>query len=109
MCGSLLDTCILGSGDHHMALGLVGIQREHPDTKLCGDAYARSIRIWQERAYRAVNANIGYVKGHALHHYHGPSQVPQLRVAMEDPAGQPFRPVHGHPAGRPGRLRVDEA
>ena len=32
VCGSLLDTCILGSGDHHMALGLVGIQREHPDT-----------------------------------------------------------------------------
>jgi len=71
-CGELLETCILGSADHHMALGLVGWTKEHPDTHKCGNAYARSIRIWQERAYRVVQANIGYVRCHATHGFHGP-------------------------------------
>lgn len=70
-CGGLLDTCVLGSGDHHMALGLVGWQKDHPDLH-CGDAYARSIKLWQARAYAAVRGNIGYVPAHACHHFHGP-------------------------------------
>ncbi len=71
-CGRLIDFCILGSADHHMAIGLVGSNREHPDTHKCGDAYAEAIKTWQERAYRVVRGNIGFVKAHVCHHYHGP-------------------------------------
>lgn len=71
-CGELLDTCILGSGDHHMALGLVGWDREHPDTHKCSDAYAKSIYVWKRRAWDVVRGNIGYVNAHMTHGFHGP-------------------------------------
>jgi len=73
-CGGLLDTCILGSGDWHMAFGLAGVPDVHPNvaemTK-CGERYAESIRTWQSRAARAVRQNIGVVDCHAIHHFHG--------------------------------------
>jgi hypothetical protein len=76
-CGRLLDTCILGSGDWHMAFGLVGLPDVHPNiaelTK-CGQAYADSIKVWQNRAARAVRRNVGCVDCHAIHHWHGSKQ-----------------------------------
>ena len=68
--GGLLDICILGSGDHHMAVGLAGISVAHPDTSRGGSVYRIAIRTWQERA-AVIKRNIGYVDGHAIHHYHG--------------------------------------
>lgn len=86
-CGGLLDTCILGAGDHHMAIGLAGLgvefARGHPDLRGSGykklisgdvpgnDNYRRSILNWQARATRAVNGNVGYVPIFALHGFHG--------------------------------------
>ena len=69
--GGLLDVCILGSGDHHMAVGLSGRQLSHPDTVHGGRAYRAAIRAWQARA-AGLRANIGYVDCHAVHHFHGP-------------------------------------
>src|SRR5207249_1081283 len=66
--GGLLDTCILGSGDWHMAAGLAQLPVSHPDTSQCGEAYRRHIRVWQERA-KAANRDIGYVDCHAVHHF----------------------------------------
>lgn len=71
-CGGLLDTCILGSGDHHMAVGLSGGDPTHYDTEYCGEAYKESIETWQARAYRAVKGNIGAVPGLITHSWHGP-------------------------------------
>ena len=71
-CGGLLDTCILGSADHHMAVGLAGLKRPHYDTTQCGRAYARSITVWQKRAYAAVRGNVGHVPGVITHGFHGP-------------------------------------
>ncbi len=73
-CGGLLDTCVLGSGDWHMAFGLVGVPDIHPQVREmheCGEAYAESIRVWQDRAARFVRNNVGCVNCHAVHHYHG--------------------------------------
>jgi hypothetical protein len=73
-CGGLLDTCVVGSGDWHMAFGLIGLPDEHPQTpelQHCGRAYAESIRIWQNRASRAVRGNVGVLDCLAVHHYHG--------------------------------------
>ena len=68
--GGLLDSCILGSGDWHMAAGLAQLPVSHPDTSQCGEAYRRHIRVWQERA-KVANRDIGYVDCHAVHHFHG--------------------------------------
>lgn len=73
-CGGLLETCILGSGDWHMAYGIAATPDMHPQTReltLCGRAYAESIRTWQVRAATATRQNIGCVDCYAVHHYHG--------------------------------------
>lgn len=73
-CGALLDTCILGSGDWHMAFGLAGEPDSHPNVRemnSVGLRYTDSIKVWQSRAARYVNKNIGVVDCHAIHHFHG--------------------------------------
>jgi len=73
-CGRLLDVCILGSGDWHMAFGLAGRPDCHPpsaELDRVGRPYAEAIRVWQRRAQRAVRQNVGYVDCHVLHHFHG--------------------------------------
>lgn len=80
-CGGLLDCCILGSGDHHMAMGLASLpDRLYPDFNLMAmfgknyedrDPYAKAIVAWQQRAAQVVNGNIGYVPGTCIHHWHG--------------------------------------
>lgn len=70
--GGLLDRCILGHGDWFMAFGLAGAPA--PDMRIAGYSpeYRAYIQSWQERATREVRKNIGYVDGHAVHHWHGP-------------------------------------
>jgi hypothetical protein len=68
--GALLETCILGSADHHMSVALAGRDYTHPDHGISPE-YASSIRIWQQRAENAIRGNISYVDCHAVHHYHG--------------------------------------
>jgi len=70
--GGLLETCILGSGDWHMAFALAGRDDVHPEMKF--DAipqYVKAIQDWRERA-RDLRGNIGYVNANAIHHWHGP-------------------------------------
>ena len=68
--GGLLDIGGMGSGDFHMAQGLVGAAQcsmpygTHP-------AYQRHVMRWQERALRHVNGNIGYLPGTVEHRFHG--------------------------------------
>jgi hypothetical protein len=71
--GGLLDICILGSGDWHMAFAMAMREDYHPElTELRGvPEYVKAIRRWQENA-RCLNGNIGYVESHAIHHWHGP-------------------------------------
>ena len=72
--GGLLDTCILGSGDWHAAFGLVGQPDIHPNVRemnSVGQQYTESIKVWQNRASRYVNKNVGCVDCHAIHHFHG--------------------------------------
>ncbi len=71
--GGLLDICILGSGDWHMAFALAMREDWHPEMtelKGCPD-YVEAIRRWQENA-AVLKGNIGYVDAHAIHHWHGP-------------------------------------
>lgn len=70
--GGLLDTCILGSGDWHMAFALALRDDVHPEMKFEKiPQYVKSIQDWGERA-KDLRGNIGYVDSHAIHHWHGP-------------------------------------
>ena len=68
--GGLLDTCILGSADWHMAFGLVGAADSAAELRWCSQGYIQSVRRWQERA-AVLKQNIGYVDNHAIHYFHG--------------------------------------
>jgi hypothetical protein len=73
--GGLLDRCILGSGDSHMAFGMVGGimggMRNWRHGVGFTPGYIDYVRGWQERAAQC-HGNVGYVDQMALHHFHGP-------------------------------------
>jgi hypothetical protein len=68
--GCLLDRCIVGSADWHMAAALIG-QAEQTLSRQLQPAYKREVLEWQERAVALVRGNIGYVDGLLAHHWHG--------------------------------------
>ncbi len=68
--GGLLDTCILGSGDWHMAMGLAGREDSNLRHLVDGSPYVQAIRRWQRNA-AVLKRNIGVVNAHAIHHWHG--------------------------------------
>lgn len=68
--GGLLDFCILGSGDAHMALSFIGEVEKSLHSKL-NNNYKLLCKIFQERCEKYIQRNVGYVKGTILHHWHG--------------------------------------
>lgn len=75
LLGSLMDRCILGGGDAHMAFGLAqrwDLAELHQEIQHSGsDAYSRYIKIWQMNAAN-LRLNVGMMEGSALHYWHGP-------------------------------------
>jgi hypothetical protein len=68
--GGLLETGASGSGDHHMALGLVGEAKwSMPGGVTPG--YSKHVYQWQDRAVRHINGNVGFVWGTLEHQWHG--------------------------------------
>lgn len=67
----LLDWCIIGAGDHHMAWSMVNqVTRSiHPKSN---EAYRRKCTEWQDKAHRFLQGRIGYVPGYLEHFHHGP-------------------------------------
>ena len=68
--GGLFELGGMGSGDHHMALGLIG----HANASVPGgitESYRREVKRWEARALRHINRNIGYVPGTIEHLFHG--------------------------------------
>ncbi len=68
--GGLFELGGMGSGDHHMALGLIG-QAESSMPGGTSQAYRAEVMRWQDRAERHINRNIGYVPGTLEHLFHG--------------------------------------
>jgi hypothetical protein len=68
--GGMLDTCVLGSGDYHMAAGLAMLPDTHAEMKLALPGYIRAIQEWRDRAAQ-LHANIGCVDNFAVHNWHG--------------------------------------
>lgn len=68
--GGLIDFCVLGSGDHSMAMGLIGlIERSVP--KDINPKFLNELRIWEKRAERFINRDVGFVPLTMLHDWHG--------------------------------------
>lgn len=65
--GGLIDWGILGSGDHHMALSLIGLADiSHP-----GNIHANYIKRLKAFEGRVTGLRLGYVRGTIQHHWHG--------------------------------------
>lgn len=76
--GGLLDTCVLGSADHHMALGLVGKVGKSIHSGL-SPRFQQHIQRWGDLANQHLNQNVGYVDGLLIHHWHGRKADRQYR------------------------------
>lgn len=68
--GGFFDKAILGSGDRHMAMGLVGMAEKsfHPKVS---PAYQKAVMAWQDLAEAHVDHNVGFVPGLIQHGWHG--------------------------------------
>lgn len=69
--GGLLDVCILGAGDHYMALGLAGHSTRSTELQRHPSAYQDAILRWQERAKDKIQGSVSYIEAHATHGWHG--------------------------------------
>jgi len=80
--GGLLDFCIHGSADTHMAFALMGERKydahiekgELKPDDFTSVGYKDMINDWKSRCDEVVKKNIGYIPGICLHYWHGKSQ-----------------------------------
>jgi hypothetical protein len=68
--GNQIDVGVLGSGDHHQMLALIGRAAESMPANI-SEGYSRPILQWQERAMRVVNQRLTFTPGTIEHGYHG--------------------------------------
>jgi len=71
--GGLLDICAMGSGDHHMALGLIGAAEKSMPGKT-NHHYHTAVMRWQARALHHLSRKVGFVPGTIEHFFHGSKQ-----------------------------------
>ncbi len=68
--GGLMDFAILGSGDHHMAMAIIG----ESEKTFPGDIesrYEMKCKRWEKRALDFAHRDLGYVPGTITHYWHG--------------------------------------
>ena len=68
--GGLFELGGMGSGDHHMALGMVG----QPEASLPSgvtQSYRNAVNAWASRAASEINGKLGVVHGTIEHPFHG--------------------------------------
>lgn len=65
----LLDKAILGAGDHHMALCLIGAASKSLPNGI-SRGYRDMVMQWQEQV-SVLQQNVGYVPGMISHYWHG--------------------------------------
>lgn len=68
--GGLIDWCIMGSSDFHMAAALLGGLETALQEEEFSDDYKSKCITWENRA-SYLNKNVGYVPGLVYHMWHG--------------------------------------
>jgi hypothetical protein len=69
MGGPLIDFAVLGAGDRHMALGLVGCMEQ--SFEHLNKEYRHALKQWEVRAERWIKRDVGFVRGSIAHMWHG--------------------------------------
>ena len=69
--GGLIDFCIHGSGDSHMANALMGNVRNYYLKRKPTPAFMAELIKWEDRCNKYVKKNIGFVYGVCNHYWHG--------------------------------------
>jgi hypothetical protein len=91
--GGLIDFAILGSADHHCALGCRGYY-SHSVHSMMGGNFKELIHAWQTRAMQLTHGVIGWASGSIEHHFHGRMKnrhyVDRWKILVENK----FDPVH---------------
>lgn len=79
--GGLIDFCVAGSGDTHMANALMGQPRggvfnndENRTLKGFSPAFVAAVERWGGRCEQHVRGDVGYLPGSCLHHWHGKTE-----------------------------------
>jgi hypothetical protein len=68
--GGLLDFCVLGSADHHMAFASIADVEWTLHGHL-SQSYTRRVLEWQRLAVSVTHKQVGFVPGRLEHHFHG--------------------------------------
>lgn len=87
----LLDFCIIGSADHHMAWCCLGMGKKTVHGSM-SKGYFDSVLDWQIRAYRACGGRVGYVHGILYHYFHGPRRARRYVERWDIPVKLGFDP-----------------
>jgi hypothetical protein len=86
----LIDWGILGSGDHHMALALIGkVNCSHPGN--IHTSYAKQLDAFEKRVMGA-SLKIGYVPGTIVHYWHGRLEDRKYKERWEILTGHQYDP-----------------
>lgn len=89
----LLDFAILGSADHHMALGCRGYYSHSVHSMMKGN-FMELCHAWQTRAMQLTHGYIGVVNGRIEHFFHGSMKNRNYVGRWEILVKHKFDPVH---------------
>lgn len=89
--GGLIDKAVLGAGDRHMALSLIGLPSV--ESKLHKN-YHDMVNLWRERATRTIRKDVGFVPGTILHYFHGKKRDRRYHDRWKILQEHQFDPVH---------------
>lgn len=68
--GNLISKAILGSGDRHMAMALIGKGADSYNKEVHLN-YKHMVEAWQSKAQTYIKRDVGFVKGTIVHNWHG--------------------------------------
>lgn len=106
--GGFGDIGILGSGDRHMAYGLIGeVSRSFPAG--ISDNYKNFWLTWQERAEEHIKRKVGTVAGSLFHYWHGSKQHRRYQDRWKILVGDKFDPAKDLKYDFQGVLELNEA
>lgn len=87
----LIDWCILGSADHHMAWAMIGEVNDTIHGKMNPDFFRRC-NEWQSTAVRISHKQVGFTPGRIEHQFHGPKRRRKYRERWQILIDHNFQP-----------------
>jgi hypothetical protein len=70
LLGGLIDFCVAGSGDTHIANSLCEVPSFNYQAYMPAE-FKKALMLWAERCALYVKGNVGYVNGICMHKWHG--------------------------------------